>query len=122
MSEHLHPVREIRVVEARKALMEAKRILDMPAGKTKTAARLDWALRLDRVLDGLPQTYNAGDLIRYREPDGSWTDGVIVATVTCHENYVVTAGDVRSSTEPGADPDRKLWMICVEKIEPRVKP
>lgn len=120
MGDHTHPVRQIRVVEARNALLKAKRIMDMPAGRAKTREWGIWASDLNWVLEGLPQTYNAGDLVTYADPDGAAIDGIIVATVTCHENYIVTAGDVRSSHEAGSDPDRKLWMIGVERIAPRV--
>lgn len=131
MSEHLMPLRHVQIAKAREALSEAEKIIARmlklrrqyfrfprgggePAPKTHWDQRAgQWLAALPGVLDGLPQTYNIGDLVRYKDREGNTVDGVITCTVTCHESYVVRPGDDRqASTEP-------LLMMSVNLLEKR---
>lgn len=96
------PLRFVKVAEAREQLQEAHRLIRYLA---KYAAPLDkmrkenvnkWILKLPAVFEGLPQTFELDSHVCYRDPAGSVIDGVVVGTVTCHEQYVVAPGDSRT--------------------------
>ena len=118
MSE-MEPIRFVKVAEAREQLKNANSLIRYLA---KYARPLDkhrkqdvdaWLRKLPSVMEGLPQTFELDDQIYYRAPDGSVVDGVIVATVTCHERYVVAPGDSRATKgEP-------MYMVCPSMIVKR---
>jgi hypothetical protein len=83
-----------------------------------------WLRKLPSVMEGLPQTFELDDQICYRAPDGAVVDGVIVATVTCHEQYVVAPGDSRATAgrQPGdsrATKGEPMYMVCPSMIVKR---
>ena len=115
MSE-MEPIRFVKVAEAREQLKNANSLIRYLA---KYARPLDkhrkqdvdaWLRKLPSVMEGLPQTFELDDQICYRAPDGAVVDGVIVATVTCHERYVVAPGDSRT------DKREPMFMIDVSRI------
>jgi hypothetical protein len=112
----MEPIRFVKVAEAREQLKNANSLIRYLA---KYARPLDkhrkqdvdaWLRKLPSVMEGLPQTFELDDQICYRAPDGSVVDGVIVATVTCHERFVVAPGDSR------ADKREPMFMIDVSRI------
>jgi hypothetical protein len=118
MSE-MEPIRFVKVAEAREQLKEANSLIRYLA---KYARPLDkhrkqdvdaWLRKLPSVMEGLPQTFELDDQICYRAPDGSVVDGVIVATVTCHERYVVAPGDSRATK------GELMYMVCPSMIVKR---
>jgi hypothetical protein len=129
MSE-MEPIRFVKVAEAREQLKNANSLIRYLA---KYARPLDkhrkqdvdaWLRKLPSVMEGLPQTFELDDQICYRAPDGAVVDGVIVATVTCHEQYVVAPGDSRATAgrQPGdsrATKGEPMYMVCPSMIVKR---
>ena len=69
-----------------------------------------WFRKLPSTLDGLPQTFELDDQVCYRDQTGAVVDGVVVATVTYRERYVVAPGDSRT------DKREPMFMIDVSRI------
>jgi hypothetical protein len=114
---HLEPLRFVKIAMAREQLREAERLIRHLALDKHLKNTVDaWFRKLPSVMEGLPQTFEPDDQICYRAPDGSVVDGVIVATVTCHERFVVAPGDSRATKgEP-------IYMVCPSKIVRRGQP
>ena len=118
---HLEPLRFVKIAEAREQLRQAEKLLrhfrhGKPFKKESLAEADQWCRKLPSVMGGLPQTFEPDDQVCYRAPDGSIVDGVIVATVTCHERFVVAPGDSRATKgEP-------MYMVCPSKIVRRGQP
>ena len=107
MSE-MEPIRFVKVAEAREQLKEANSLIRRLA---KLREDIDaWFRKLPSTLDGLPQTFELDDQVCYRDQTGAVVDGVVVATVTCHERYVVAPGDSRT------DKREPMFMIDVSRI------
>jgi len=64
-------------------------------------------------MEGLPQKFDAGELVSYRDEEDTQVDGIVIATVTCHEQYVVGPGEQRDKN-PGP-----MFMLCAHRIVPR---
>lgn len=115
MSE-MEPIRFVKVAEAREQLKEANSLIRRLAKRAKhmeVVLREDidaWFRKLPSTLDGLPQTFELDDQVCYRDQTGAVVDGVVVATVTCHERYVVAPGDSRT------DKREPMFMIDVSRI------
>jgi len=115
----LEPVRFVKVDEAREQLKEANMLIRRLSERAKRLEVFlqedirDWHRKLPSVLEGLPQTFELDQQVCYRDPAGAVVDGVIVATVTCHERYVVAPGDSRESKrEP-------MFMLDMSRIVKR---
>ena len=111
---NLEPLRCVKVAEAREQLRQAEKLIRHLALDKHLKQAVDaWIRKLPSVMEGLPQTFELDDQICYRAPDGSVVDGVIVATVTCHERFVVAPGDSRATKrEP-------MYMACPSMIVKR---
>ena len=112
------PLRFVEVAKARKQLEEAERLIRYlskqlrPLDKRRKLEVDKWLRDQTATMDGLPQTFELNDLVRY-DVDGTMVDGVVIATVTCHEQYVVGPGDNRDSHgEP-------MFMIHAHKLTKR---
>ena len=115
----LEPVRFVKVDEAREQLKEANMLIRRLSERAKRLEVFlqedirDWHRKLPSVLEGLPQSFELNQQVCYRAPDGAVVNGVVVATVTCHEKYVVAPGDSRASKgEP-------MYLICPSMIVKR---
>ena len=116
----LEPLRFVKVAEAREQLKEAnsliRRLSNLAGLRVEVFLREDiddWLRKLPSVMEGLPQSFDLDDQVCYRATDGSIVDGVIVATVTCHEQYVVAPGDSRATKgEP-------MYMVHAHRIVKR---
>lgn len=115
----LEPVRFVKVDEAREQLKEANMLIRRLSERAKRLEVFlqedirDWHRKLPSVLEGLPQTFELDQQVCYRDPAGAVVDGVIVATVTCHERYIVSPGDSRESKrEP-------MFMLDMSRIVKR---
>jgi len=102
-------VRLVDVPQARNALFEAKRLIEKWAEDEDARA---WLNRLPEVLNGSPQRHEVGDLVEY-DVDGKTAPGVIVASVICHEQYVVGPGDDRTKVQGS------MWMMHADQIRKR---
>jgi hypothetical protein len=112
------PLRFVKVAEAREHIKKAETLIRYlskyarPLDKMRKREVDNWLGKVTTVLDGLPQTFGLNDLVRY-DVDGTMVDGVVIATVTCHEQYVVGPGDSRDSHgEP-------MFMIHAHKLTKR---
>ena len=115
----LEPVRFVKVDEAREQLKEANMLIRRLSERAKRLEVFlqedirDWHRKLPSVLEGLPQTFELDQQVCYRDPAGAVVDGVIVATVTCHERYVVAPGDSRESKR------EQMFMLDMSRIVKR---
>jgi hypothetical protein len=117
---HKHKLREVHVARTREAIIEAENLLRLGVFTKSLRDRVDkWIRSTPFIMEGLPQTYQVSDLVSYIDPDHGLTDGVVVCTVTCHENYVVARGDNREAKTDVDGKERKLWILGVEKIAQR---
>ena len=115
----LEPLRFVKVAEAREQLKEANSLIRLLSERTKRLEVFlqedirDWHRKLPSVLEGLPQSFELNQQVCYRAPDGAVVNGVVVATVTCHEKYVVAPGDSRETKrEP-------MYMISAHRLVKR---
>ena len=114
----LEPVRFVKVDKAREQLHHAEMLLrhfrhGKPFKREYLKEADQWVKKLPSILEGLPQTFEIDQQVCYRDPAGAVVDGVIVATVTCHERYIVSPGDSRESKrEP-------MFMLDMSRIVKR---